>query len=79
MALELGQVEELVITADPTIIDPAGTSIRHSSDAERSPEEATADELIVKARSTAARLRFIEDPMLLAPYGGVGAFLRFKL
>jgi peptide chain release factor subunit 1 len=79
MALELGQVEELVITADPTIIERAGASVAPSSGAERTPEEMIADELIVKARSTAARIRFIEDPELLAPYGGVAAFLRFKL
>jgi peptide chain release factor subunit 1 len=78
-ALELGQVEELLITADPAIIDPAGASIPHPSNAERTPEEVVADQLIVKARSTAARVRFIEDPALLLPYGGVGAFLRFKL
>jgi peptide chain release factor subunit 1 len=78
-ALELGQVEELVITADPTIIDSAGATVPPPSGTERTPEEMVADELIVKARSTAARLRFIEDPALLAPYGGVGAFLRFKL
>jgi peptide chain release factor subunit 1 len=78
-ALELGQVEELVITADPTIIDSSRASIPNTSAVERTPEEALADELIVKARSTAARLRFIEDPALLAPHGGVGAFLRFTL
>ena len=37
-----------------------------------------ADELILKARQTAARIRFIEDGSLLAPYGGVAAFLRFR-
>ena len=37
-----------------------------------------ADELILKARQTAARVRFIEDSSLLAPYGGVAALLRFK-
>ena len=78
-ALELGQVEELVITADPTILEPAAASPPHLPDAERTPEETLADELIVKARSTAAHVRFIEDPALLAAYGGVAASLRFKL
>jgi peptide chain release factor subunit 1 len=78
-ALELGQVEELVITADPTILEPATASLPRLPDAERTPEEMLADELIVKARSTAAHVRFIEDPALLAPYGGVAASLRFKL
>jgi peptide chain release factor subunit 1 len=78
-ALELGQVEQLVITADPTTIDPACASLPPVSGAERTAEEVVADELIVKARSTAARVRFIEDRALLAPYGGAAAFLRFKL
>jgi peptide chain release factor subunit 1 len=38
-----------------------------------------ADEMIAKARQTAARIRFIEDSSLLAPYGGVAALLRFKI
>lgn len=38
-----------------------------------------ADDLIAKARQTSARVRIIEDPALLKPLGGVGAFLRFKL
>jgi len=35
--------------------------------------------LIAQARNTSAKIRVIEDPSLLAPVGGVGAFLRFKL
>jgi len=41
--------------------------------------EDTADELVVKARQTSAKIRFIEDTSVLAPVGGVGAFLRYKL
>jgi peptide chain release factor subunit 1 len=37
-----------------------------------------ANELIAKARQTSARIRFIEDSTLLAPYGGVAALLRFR-
>lgn len=40
---------------------------------------AAADELVTRARRTSAKVRFIEDPSLLAPYGGVGALLRFKI
>jgi peptide subunit release factor 1 (eRF1) len=78
-ALEMGQVEELVITAVPESIElpeAAGTS---EQPAERTAEEGAANELIVKTRQTAAKIRFIEDESLLAPVGGVGAFLRFKL
>lgn len=38
-----------------------------------------ADELVTKAQQTAARITFIEDPALLAPYGGVAALLRFRI
>ena len=77
-ALELGQVDELVITAEATAFDTAaGSPSDDAPAAERSPAERIADELVSKARQTAASLRFIEDPSLLQPYGGVGAFLRF--
>jgi peptide chain release factor subunit 1 len=36
------------------------------------------DDLITRARNTSARTRFIEQAALLAPAGGVGAFLRFR-
>ena len=77
-ALELGQVDELVITAQATAFEPsAGSPSDDTPAAERSPAERIADELVAKARQTAASLRFIEDPSLLQAYGGVGAFLRF--
>jgi peptide chain release factor subunit 1 len=38
-----------------------------------------ADELITRARQTGARITFIEDPALLAEYGGVAAILRFRI
>jgi peptide chain release factor subunit 1 len=38
-----------------------------------------ADELVTKARQTAARISFIEDPSLLEPYGGVAATLRYRI
>ena len=76
-ALEMGQVDELVIAATPDVIDPGQRN--DAANDERSPAERTADELIAKARQTAATVRFIEDPALLSGVGGVGAFLRFKL
>jgi peptide subunit release factor 1 (eRF1) len=77
-ALELGQVEELIITAKADAID-AGE--KHAGDVlpDRTVEERAADELIAKARQTAAKIRFIEDRALLAAVGGVGALLRFKI
>jgi len=56
-ALEMGEVDELIMTAD----------------------EGVADELVAKARQTAAKICFIQDPALLSAVGGVGARLRFKI
>jgi peptide chain release factor subunit 1 len=67
-ALDMGQVDELLLTARAGQGgNPAGF------------DERIAGELIAKARQTAASFAFIEDPTLLAPFGGVGAFLRFRL
>lgn len=38
-----------------------------------------ADELVAKAQQNSARIRFIENDDLLAPVGGVGALLRFRV
>jgi peptide chain release factor subunit 1 len=77
-ALELGQVDELLISATEETIDP-GAKRKPEGNGEPSPEERAADQLIAKARQTAARIRFVEDPALLAAVGGVAASLRFKL
>jgi peptide subunit release factor 1 (eRF1) len=42
-------------------------------------EDKVADQLVTLARQTASRVRFIEDPALLAEVGGVGALLRFRM
>ncbi len=75
-ALELSQVDELLITATPATIKAQGTGAEAG---ERTPQERIADELIAKARQTAAGIRFIQDPALLQGVGGVGATLRFRI
>jgi peptide subunit release factor 1 (eRF1) len=77
-ALEMGQVDELLIGARPDGLAPAGDPASMGN-SEMSAGESIADELVVQARNTSAAVRFIEEPALLAPIGGVGAFLRFKL
>lgn len=77
-AFALGQVDELVIAATPAALK----GVKHAAGdgpPDRSAEERAADELIVQARNTSAKIRFVEDASLLQPIGGVGAFLRFKL
>jgi len=87
-AFEMGQVDELIIAASPETLGATKAKAAKADAApaadgpaktERSPQERAADELIAQAHNTSAKIRFIEDPSLLAPIGGVGAFLRFKL
>jgi len=65
-ALEMGQVEELLIASQNLEqMDPKAVT--------------QVNEFVTKAQQSAARIRFIEDPDLLADVGGVGALLRFKI
>lgn len=90
-ALELRQVEELLITAAPDglqagsaapadaapgPVDAATTAPGTEPDADRL---TLANDLVTRAQQNDARVRFIEDPGLLADVGGVGAILRFKI
>jgi peptide chain release factor subunit 1 len=61
-ALEMGQVDELLLSATLP-----GAAAR------------VADDLVLKARQTSARITMIEDTSLLARVGGVGALLRYKV
>jgi len=90
-ALEMGQVEELLITATPSMLKqpeslrapvaPGPVEVDTSAPvAETAANQfKMADELVTKAQQTSARVRFIEDTSLLADVGGVGALLRFKI
>jgi peptide chain release factor subunit 1 len=62
-ALEMGQVDELVVSASLEQIHP----------------EEVPDELVTKAAQTSASVSFIQDAALLEPVGGVGAFLRYRI
>jgi peptide subunit release factor 1 (eRF1) len=90
-ALEMGQVEELLIAASPAALrhpdgvpetssaKPVGVETSAPGSGVDSRLLAFADELVTKAHATAARIRFIENPELLSEVGGVGALLRFKI
>jgi peptide chain release factor subunit 1 len=68
-ALANGQVHELLLSADPrAVAGPDG----HSG-------EEIVEALIVLAHQTSALVKFIEDPSLLAPVGGVAARLRYRM
>ena len=90
-AFQLGQVEELIITASPETLKPVqklpedaapGDVQVATSNPSGTTDEARlklSDELVTRAQQTAARIRFIEDASLLADVGGVGALLRFRI
>lgn len=89
-AFQLGQVDELIITASPELLKPvqklpddaAPGEVTVETSAPQSADEKRmklADELVTRAHQTSARIRFIEDPNLLAGIGGVGALLRFRI
>ncbi len=90
-ALQMGQVEELLITATPEALkamqrlpeDAAPGPVQADTSAPQGPVEERklklADELVTRAQQTSARIRFIENPDLLAGVGGVGALLRFRI
>jgi peptide chain release factor subunit 1 len=89
-ALQLGQVDELFITAAPESLrtvqrlpedaPPIPVAIETSSaDTDDKERLRLADELVTRAEQTSAAVRIIEDANLLRPYGGVGAVLRFRI
>jgi peptide chain release factor subunit 1 len=62
------------------LAEPALAPVSAGEAADSSPEVVRlADELITKAKQTAARITFVEDPDLLKDYGGVAALLRFTI
>lgn len=88
-ALRLGQVDELLISGTPDAVAAAPSpeaaaggplNVQTSAPTGVSePSLTVADELVTRAHQTAAGVRFIEDARLLEPFGGAGAFLRFRI
>jgi peptide chain release factor subunit 1 len=74
-ALELGQVDEMVIAASP---DAIAKVKGNGKGQDLTAKEQAANDLVLQARKTGASIRFIEDASIAAVLGGVGAFLRFK-
>lgn len=89
-ALQLGQVDELLVVAAPATLKPvqrlpddagAAPSLTESSsgDGAQQTQVHLADALVTKATQTGAAVRIIEDPELLRAHGGVAAALRFRI
>jgi peptide subunit release factor 1 (eRF1) len=89
-ALQMRQVEELLITALPRTLKPAANvtadegrpPVTGVTSAPNRPDVAQlrlSDELVARATESGARIRVTEDPALLQDYGGVAAALRFRI
>lgn len=88
-ALSKGQVDELflsaslkdIITEAPELLKvPSISAISNKSieDREKWYSPNIIDKLISRTLLTGASINFIEDPLLLSDFGGVGAFLRYR-
>ena len=89
-ALELGQVDELLIAGTPETLQPVQRAPGETSSPPSIAEGSTpgsddvarlrlADTLVAGATQTGASVRIIEDPELLRDHGGVAAALRFRI
>ncbi len=84
IAADLQQMRPLSMPAgsanDAAIAEPVLEPVSAGEPGGAQPEIVRlADELVMKAKQTGAKLTFIEDPALLADYGGVAALLRFRI
>jgi len=92
-ALSNGQVEELVLSSVFEHINYSPKRVEKVLDAyapgddnsgseelpEASEKRQIADELLVRAMNSAARITFVEQDTLLKEAGGVGAVLRYNM
>jgi peptide chain release factor subunit 1 len=89
-ALQMGQVDELLITASPVVLKPvqrlpddaAPVPVATDTSAPGDPgveQLHLSDELVTRAQQTGARVRIVEDATLLEAHGGVAALLRFRI
>jgi peptide subunit release factor 1 (eRF1) len=87
-ALEMGQVEELLIVATADTLKPVqrrgdapglATTETSAPNVADDKQLQLSDDLVTRAQQTGARVRIIEDPELLREHGGVGATLRFRI
>lgn len=89
LALNAGQVNELVISADSNAvvndIDPEEAELIASETPVTDPVDTdlpnikAAEALILRARQTGADIAFIENTDLLSEVGGAGALLRYRI
>ncbi len=88
-ALEMGQVEELLIFATAGALEPVQRPIgdapaplatqTSAAGAATDKQLELSNGLVTLAQQTGTRVRIIEDPELLKAHGGVAAALRFRI
>jgi peptide subunit release factor 1 (eRF1) len=89
-ALQMGQVEELLMSASPGSIKPVQALPEDAAPEPMAAESSAAtaadarqlhlsDELVTRAQQCGSVVRMIEDPVLLRNHGGVAATLRFRI
>ena len=75
-----GEREDVEILSDNEVVEPELAASDPAAVANIEPDSViVADELVTRAQQTSAGITFIEDPGLLAEFGGVGATLRYRI
>ena len=75
-----GDREDVQILSDAEVVEPTVAASDPAAVSNTEPDSIiVADELVTRAQQTSAKVVFIEDPALLADFGGVGAFLRYRI
>ena len=75
-----GDREDVEILSDNEVVEPQVAASDPAVVANVEPDSViVAGELVTRARQTAAKVTFVEDPALLAEFGGVAAGLRYRI
>jgi peptide subunit release factor 1 (eRF1) len=75
-----GDREDVEILSDNEVVEPTVAAADPGAAANLEPDSViVADELVTRAQQTSAKVTFIEDPALLAEFGGVAATLRYRI
>lgn len=78
--LRQSRATDMAVANDAAVVESAVTETAAGEPANADMGKVRlSDELITKAQQTGARVQFIEDSSLLAPYGGVAATLRYRI
>jgi peptide subunit release factor 1 (eRF1) len=75
-----GDREDVAILSETEVTEPVVAGQDSGAVANIDPDSViVSDDLVTRARQTAARITFIEDATLLEDVGGVGALLRYRI